>query len=85
LSRILSFPQRLRAISQPNAASTTTLQLNRSRRLHLYDPAVEEVRHRALDLAQQIGVTMSHIEREIELSIARDRNQRLLVGQRCDA
>lgn len=85
MSRILSFPQRLRAISQPKAASTTTPQLNRSRRLHLYDPALEEVRHRALDLAQQIGVTVSHIEQEIELSIARDRNHRLLDGPRCDA
>jgi hypothetical protein len=51
--------------------------VNPSRRLYLYRPTQDELIHRSLDLAAQVGIATSRIDGEISTTITRDRLRRL--------
>lgn len=51
--------------------------LNPPRRLYLYTPTHDELIHRSLDLAAQVGIATSRIDREISTDVTRDRLRRL--------
>ncbi len=70
---LLAFPPRVPSQSP----DTTQPNLNTRRRLYLYKPTEEEFLNRSLDLAYQVGIAVSHIEREIMDSITRDRQRRI--------
>jgi hypothetical protein len=80
LSSIQFPPTALNASPSPSkhkATPTEQAALNRSRCLHLYEPTQDTLTNRALDLASQIGIAVSHIDHEIADSITRDRLHRL--------
>lgn len=76
MSTLVPFPQPRRVLRAASSAAT----LNPSRRLHLYDPTREERTHRALDLADQVGIAVSHISAEVQLAATRERLRRLTAG-----
>lgn len=80
--RTLAFPRpgdshRPRAAPQSLSPSLAPSSLNTRRRLYLYTPTADELIHRSLDLAAQVGIATSRIDREIATDITRDRVRRL--------
>jgi hypothetical protein len=58
-------------------ASFRPSSLNAPCRIYLYTPTRDELIHRSLDLAAQVGIATSHIDREIATEVTRDRIRRL--------
>jgi hypothetical protein len=79
--KIYAFPHRAFSSSPRNtsslAADLSQPILNAPRRLYLYKPSEEELIQRSLDLASQIGIAVSQVDREIIDNITRDRLRRI--------
>jgi hypothetical protein len=77
---ISSFPRNTSSLAVDLAQSA----FNQPSRPYLCDPTEEEeLIHESLDLSFQVGLAVSHIDREIIDKISRNRNRRLFPNQAC--
>ena len=77
---ISSFPRNTSSL----AVDLDQPAFNQPSRPYLCDPTEEEeLIHESLDLSFQVGLAVSHIDREIIDQISRDRNRRLFPNSIC--